>query len=286
MIEISIVIANFNNPELIRTCLESIDEFVLRPGLEVIIVDNGSENEELEILRSDRSHLSVKYLQKNMGFGYAINRGVELARGRDLVILNSDVEITDFSLQTLLREFAFANIHALWSPNLFDSDGNNQLASLPKLGRWPFWIQFSVFGEAVNYLSRKLGISNIRQTREDDQVSYLYGTCLIVKKEDFVRVGGFDEKYFLYFEDLDFCDRFRKIFGKNIWLKSRSQIIHQARGSSANANSMNWHHQRSKYLYAREAFGPIFALALIIFDTPLRFLYMSILRIGNKQKKI
>ena len=97
MIDTSIVIANFNNPELIKTCLQSIDEFVLRSGLEVIVVDNGSENENLEILRADRPHLSVKYLPKNMGFGYAINRGVELAGGRDLVILNSDVEITDFS---------------------------------------------------------------------------------------------------------------------------------------------------------------------------------------------
>jgi GT2 family glycosyltransferase len=283
VIDTSIVIANFNNPELIKTCLQSIDEFVLRSGLEVIVVDNGSENENLEILRADRPHLSVKYLPKNMGFGYAINRGVELARGRDLVILNSDVEITDFSLQTLLTEFALANSHSLWSPNLFDSDGHHQLASLPKLGRWTFWIQFSVFGEAVDYLSRRFGMSDVRQNRRDERVSYLYGTCLILKKEDFIRVGGFDEKYFLYFEDLDFCDRFRKIFGKSIWLKSCSQIIHQARGSSAIANSMNWHYQRSKYVYAREAFGRIFAIALIFFDTPLRFFYMAMLRIGNRR---
>ena len=114
MIDISVVVANFNNPELISTCLQTIDKYLLRPGLEVVIVDNGSVSQELETLRLNRPHVVIKYLPINMGFGYAINRGAELARGSNLLILNSDVEIIDFSLQSLMLEFRDEGLMPTW----------------------------------------------------------------------------------------------------------------------------------------------------------------------------
>ena len=162
MIEVSIIIANFNNPNLIDTCIRSVDKYFFDSTIEIVIVDNGSTDQNLDNIKSGRGNVVVKHLPKNMGFGYAINRGVEISQGRILLILNSDTELIDLSLQSMLSEFALSSDHKLWSPQLVARDGTPQISALENLGPWSFFWRFSILGDILNIFNSNYFVFSVR----------------------------------------------------------------------------------------------------------------------------
>ena len=283
---VSVVIANYNNPDLVRSCVKSINLHLDVSNLEVIVVDNGSRYQELSVLATEFPFVKYHLLDKNFGFGYAINFGAERSIFPNMVIMNSDIQIVDDSFQELVNTFDAISDGQIWSPEILGEKGETQTVSLPKLSTFKFLKHFSI----LNDLSRLSNIRNkrhvIRRPVQEISADILYGACLIMKKSDFKQLNGFDETYFMYFEDIDLCDRFRENLSGTLSIHSESRVIHKSRGSSESRTGINRMFLKSKYRYAFRRYNSIFSILFVLVDFPLQIVLANAIILAQKMKRI
>lgn len=264
-IKVSIIIVNYNNPVLIRSCIDSIIKFLYGYSYEIIVIDNGSKSHELHDLAIKTPLLKVIFLHKNMGFGFASNVGAINANSNTLLFLNSDTELIDSSIVTALENFEKTNGKELWGLRLEWPNGKFQNSHSKKISFIAFILNYSAFGLLFkNYSFVRSHKYNYEDFKEKTSVSIIYGTSMIVNKKSFHLLGGFSKKYFMYFEDVDFCERFLK-FGGDVFLYPHATLIHKVAGSKKN-KSINLNYFYSKFKYAYTKFGILgFLFALMDF---------------------
>jgi len=216
--DLSVVIVNFNTKELALECLESVEKSGFKGNLEVIVVDNGSSDGSVaaikkskappsqcfgEASKSQKSKVKVIRNRENVGFARASNQGIKEAGGEFVLLLNSDTRVSKGVLDGLV-DFARKNegLGAV-GPALVNKDGSLQPSAfwLPTLKRAvdEFWMRKGKwFGK---YLPDQDRVS---------KVEALVMAAFLVPRRVFERVGVLDERYFMYFEDLDFCRRLKR----------------------------------------------------------------------------
>ena len=279
---LSIVIVNYNSPELIAACLRSIDQHVIGIKKEIIIVDNNSVMNNLGALTGQYSDLKVIYLPDNMGFGFANNVGVKNSNNDILLLLNSDTEFIDSSFNEMFKSFCDAQSCEIWGPRLIYPDGKFQISYSQE-------ISFSYFMTYYTSLYSFITMFDFMNKRKYEtqeitsiaSVSNIYGAAVLMRKKDYEALGGFSRKYFMYFEDIDFCDRFREHLGGIIKYHPMTTLVHRIKGSS-NANSNNSIFFKSKYIYAANKFGHLAIPVIFILD----YIFSCIIIIVRQIKKI
>lgn len=274
--KLSIVIVNYNNPGLLDACLKSIDEFLVDILKEVIIVDNNSMEHGLASHQANYSYLKVIYLPENVGFGYANNVGVKNATGDVLLLLNSDVEFIDTSFKTMLEAFFMTQTPELWGPRLIWPGGKFQQSYSREIGFIDFLTTYTAFRSMFKRFKQvKSHKYQSVEFSKKTEVDVIYGTAVLIKKTDYEKLGGFLKKYFMYFEDVDLCDRFRKVIGGCVKFDPTTTLIHKVKGSSA-GNSFNLNFIRSQYIYGCSKYG-YFPMAIIfVFDIILNYMLRSV----------
>lgn len=251
-IDLSIIIVTWNVRDLARACLQALPA-ALAPAPEagatravvgathaspmqheIIVVDNASTDGTAEMLRRDYPGVQLLCNEENLGFARANNRGLAQARGRYVVLLNADTEPRPGSLAAMIR---FMDAHARCgaaSPRLVRPDGTAQ----------PY-----AFGKDPSplYLMRR-GLAHRRSAYLHDwavsepvQVDWVSGACLVARREAIARVGGLDERIFMYFEDNDWCRRMRRA-GWEVWYDPGAEVMHIG-GASLGQNP----HARAAY---------------------------------------
>lgn len=228
--KLSIVIVTYNSANHIKACLESIVKTKAR-DCEIIIVDNGSEDNTKEIVEKFRRVLLITS-QENLGFGKGSNKGASKANGEFLLFLNPDTKVTKDALVKLV-EFANNNEFGIVAPSLIKPSGE---------------IQASVSNNPTIWNATKeyfLGIKNsyseyVPKGREVAEVECVYGAAMLIKRSIFEKLGGFSAKYFMYFEDLDLCRRVRNL-GLKIFYLPTVKIYHDVGGTiDSRENSKRW----------------------------------------------
>jgi len=210
---LSIVIVNYNTKELLKKCLESID---FKPA-EIIVVDNGSTDGSVDFLKKKKG-IKVVFNKRNQGFARAVNQAVKTARGDNLLLLNSDTIVKKGSLKRLV-EFAEKTPDAgVVGPRLLNKDGSLQ----PSCYRFP-----SVLGAVREFwLGRKGWFSKYApKGKRPAAVDALVGAAFLITARARERVGLLDERYFFYFEDLDYCRRVWRA-GLRVYYLPEAEIIH------------------------------------------------------------
>jgi GT2 family glycosyltransferase len=260
MVSLSAVVVNWNGGGVLLECLGSL--FASDPGggeLEVILVDNastdGSQREALAAFPQAR----LLQNDANEGFARAGNRALRMARGRFALLLNPDVVLEEPAVGTLL---AFLTAHpdaAIAGPLLLDPDGSRQGSARRDPSPWT-----GLFGRSAvltrifpgNPLSRRElpGIAHAGDAPMP--VDWLAGACLMVRRAAYEAVGLLDERFFLYWEDADWCLRFRKA-GWQIYYVPAARAVHRvgvsrARRPVRSALDFHW----SAYYYYRKHFLP------------------------------
>lgn len=195
---ISILMVNFNSGDLVIASLRQV--FALRGELdfEVIVADNGSTDGSRERIEKEFPQALVLALGRNLGFGAANNRAAAIARGDSLLLLNSDAWPLPGALPQLAAKLAALPGIGLVCPLLFYPDGRPQFHGAPWTG---------VAGEALQM---------VRNRFESWSLVHRFGlgwytaACVLIRRQAFEQVGGFDEKFFLYFEDVDLCRRLQR----------------------------------------------------------------------------
>ena len=215
--KISIIIVNYNTEKEVEKCLNSvISQQTTVNSLEVIVVDNASSDDSAQVLKK---FPEVKLIQneKNLGFAKANNIGAKAATGAFLFFLNPDCEIKRDTISKLLG-LVEKSPNAIIGPKILNPDGSLQGScyNLPTI--WgaikEFW--FNQEGSYEKFTPK---------TNKQVRVEAIVGAAMFMSKKTFEKLGGFDERYFLYYEDLDFCRKAKKL-DIPVYYFPKASIIH------------------------------------------------------------
>ena len=234
-IDVTFIIVSWNAKDYLLECLRSLIQTQRGYVGEIIIVDNASADGSAQAVQEAFPSVRLVQNEKNVGFARANNAGIKLARGRYLCLVNSDVEVHDGCVASLVQEMDAQPALGMIGPKLLERDGRTQVSC------WGFPSLWNMFCCAL-FLDRlfpKVGLFNgyqlmHRQKDEAQDVDILGGAFWLARREAVQKVGGLDEGFFMYGEDMDWCKRFWQE-GWRIRFHPSACAVHYGGASSANA---------------------------------------------------
>ena len=262
-VDLSVSIVSYRTPAMLRQCLESISAERTGLTIEVAVVDNASGDGSAEMVAEQFPWVRLIRNQRNRGFAAAHNQALRRASGRYWLVLNSDAAPLPGALRTLVD---FLDVHpgmAVVGPRLRYPDGTVQ----PSRRRFPTLA--TLFLESTqlqrfspsNPVLRRYYIAD-RSDDEPQDVDWLVGACLCVRAAAGQQVGLFDERFFMYSEELDWCRRFRAAGWRVVYVPA-AEVIHFEGGSSRlDLAARDRRFQASKLRYAAKWHGAWVAAAL------------------------
>lgn len=236
MKDLFIIIINHKTPDLLHQCLDSILKNHPDVGREqILVIDNFSQDRTLEMMQREFSEIKVLASEFNSGFAAAINWGINNAPpGTEyFLFLNPDIIVQDQAIKKMLEFMEEHPDVALIGPKLLNPDLSVQSSCrrfmTPKLilYRRTFLGHFSFAQKALKkFLMEDIDHSKVQE------VDWIFGACMMVRGKTVAEVGIMDERYFLYFEDMDWCRRFWEK-GWKVCYYPKAQMIHYHRRDSA-----------------------------------------------------
>ena len=222
--DISIIIPSFNTKEILHNCLKSILENTKEISYEIIVIDNNSQDGSAEMVEKHFPLVKLIKNQENLGFAKANNQGIKIAKGKYFLFLNSDTVIKDKAIEKMVNFIEnHKEIDAI-GPKLLNSDKTIQ----PSAGFFPNPLVVFVMLFLEHYFGGRFVRTSYSQLK---QVDWVMGAALMMKKEIVDKIGGFDEKIFMYYDEVDYCYRIRKS-GYSIYYYPEAEIIHLWQKSS------------------------------------------------------
>ena len=232
MVDLSIIIPSYNTKELLKKCLESVFSDH-RFEIEVIVVDNNSQDGSPQMVKKEFPEVILIENKDNLGFAKAANQGLKRATGEYLFLLNSDTVLEKNTLEKLL-EYGKTIPPAIVGPRLLNPDGTIQpsVFMLPTVKRAiaEYW-----FGKK-GYFSKYTPSGDVAV-----EVESVVGGAMFFPQEVVEKIGYLDERYFMYFEDLDYCRRAKK-FGLKVYYFPGAEVFHEhgASGKSLARGEDQW----------------------------------------------
>lgn len=231
--DVSILIVHTFERQLIRQTLRGLRRAAPRVSYEVIVIDNNPPAGMLQTLRQEFP--DVRYIpnEHNVGFGAAMNRGIEQARGRYILIFNPDIIVGPGSLEEMVSYMDANSQIGVCGPQLLNPDGTLQHSCyrlptlmLPIYRRTPLGLLARGRAVVEDYL---MVHDDHHETMEVDS---LIGAALFCRAEVLKSIGMFDERFFMYYEDNDLCRRFWES-GHQVVYHPKAQMVHYHRRASA-----------------------------------------------------
>jgi N-acetylglucosaminyl-diphospho-decaprenol L-rhamnosyltransferase len=218
------IIVNYNTRPELLDCLASIDRYPLHGDHEVIVVDNASTDGSVAAIHERFPAVTVIEAGRNLGFGGANNVGIRAATGEMCLLLNSDTRVKPDALDRLTSALRHDAGLVAVGPRIVDGDGRPELSFGRMISPWTeFTRKLSLrlyergWGPAVRWADRL--------TRRPCEPDWVTGACLLAWRHDLLAVGMFDERYFLYTEDVDLCAALRGL-GRRIGFRPEAEIVH------------------------------------------------------------
>lgn len=231
--DLSILILNYKTPGLLKNCLRGILRYQLAVKYEIIVIDNQSGDGSVEMMRSQFSDIKLIVSPANVGHAAGNNLGIKAAQGRYVLLLNPDVVIMDNSIEKMVR---FMDEHAkvaAASCQLANPDGSIQM----NCRRFPDVLTPIYSRTWLGQLpAGQKSMAHYLMTDFDHQqsmpVDWIFAATLIVRKSAIEQVGPLDERFFLYFADVDWCRQFWQN-GWQVYYQADAKIVHYHNRESA-----------------------------------------------------
>ncbi len=237
--DLSIIIVNYNVKEFLQNLLHSIKKAAAALNYEIIVVDNASDDGSVELLQEKFPGINLIVNKENLGFGRANNIGLSVAKGDYLLLLNPDTLVGEDTFKEMISFFKKTPQAGLAGCKILNPDGTLQLAcrrSFP--GPWTSFCKVtglsSFFPNSRLFARYNLTYLDENKTYEVDAIS---GSFMMMRRDVYQKVGGFDEQFFMYGEDLDLCYRIQKE-GYKVYYVHNTQIIHY-KGESTKRSSLD-----------------------------------------------
>ena len=237
---LSALVVTWNSADTILECLRSLPH-----GAEVIVVDNGSTDDTVARLQGSGPGVRILEPGRNLGFGAACNLAASHARGEYLLLLNPDAALEPEALTILLGALEEQPGIGAIAPYIQALDGSPELSWGEDPGIWQEWRRQRA----------QRGIGGVpTPPASAAKVAWVSGACLLARRDAWREVGGFDEGFFLYFEDLDFCKRLRRA-GWSIVYEPRARAAHRRGHSSSQIASQveTWYRASQLRYYLKHA---------------------------------
>ena len=257
--KVSAVIVNYKAAELAVRCVRSLRA----EGVdEIVLVDNDSGDDVARIMREADPDVAFIQTGANLGFGGGVNRGAAATSGDAILACNPDIELEPGAVKAMVAVLEGDPGVGIVGPLIHDPSG--EVYPSPRI--FPGLVDavghaFVGFFRPDNRFTRRYRMLDFDRTNPSADVDWVSGSCFLADRETWDRIGGFDESYFMYAEDVDLCWRAKKA-GRRVAFEPAARVVH-VQGASTNQRAYRMivrHHISILKFWARTAEGPQRAL--------------------------
>ena len=250
---LTIAIVSYNTRDFLDRCLRSLPYDSREVSIEAIVVDNGSEDGSAEMAAAEFPQAVVLTNSENVGFVRANNQGLQAATGDFLFMLKPDTEVREGCIERLMDAVASDDAIGAVGPRLLNTDASHQTSfgPFPRLIYRLFPSRFETRYE--KRIEQEVETGPLRVA----QVDWLAGAALLCQRDVLETVGPLDERYFMWYDDLDWCQKLRRAGYKRLFV-SDAVVVHHGRQSGAKLEDPALQRQLfdSEYTYLRLHGGP------------------------------
>lgn len=216
--ELSVVILNYNVRYFLEQCIRSVQKAIESMDAEIIVIDNNSPDNSAEMMKTVFPDIHFIQNKENVGFSKANNQAVKVAKGRYICILNPDTAVSEDTFTTALEYYKKTPGIGALGVRLMDGTGNFLPESKRNLPT-PMSSFLKLFGMGGKYYAENL------DEYDNGEVDILVGAFMLIERKIYEEVGGFDEDYFMYGEDIDLSYKIIKAGYKNHYF-GRTTVLH------------------------------------------------------------
>ncbi len=240
---VSIITVNYNGLEDTRDFLTSLKQNIGNTDYEMIVVDNGSTQDEAKILQNEFEWIKAIRSEKNLGFAGGNNIGIDNAKGDFLLFINNDIIVSSNFITPLINRLSSDKKIGIVSPKIVFSDNRLCYGGCKPLGKYLI---------KINYITDNLN----PQVNIATETSLAHGAAMMIKKEIIEKVGKWQENYFLYSEEVDYCLTIKRS-GYTVWYEPQSVICHIGSQSTGKDSPLKYYYNtRNRFLlYKRNLKG-------------------------------
>ena len=262
---VSVVVVTYRSQGEIAGCLASVRAVAREIPLEVVVVDNASDDGTVSVVRQDYAEVAMRVNERNLGFASGCNAGIGMTAGECVLLLNPDARLHPGTLSALI---AYLHAHpevGIVGPAMEAPSGALQ-PDISATGLFPSFIQalfeYTRLGRwfPTSRWVRDYFLAGVDR-RSAGRVAMVQGACLLVRREVLRQVGPLDERFFLYFEETDLCKRAGDA-GWQTHYVGNVAVTHTGAGSSADRRPLAREFIRSLYAFHRKHYGFLEAAAL------------------------
>ncbi len=270
---ISAVIVSYQTGPALKECVASIlaDEQIDQ----LILVDNGNSDDMcawMDDQASQQAGMMVLRGPGNVGFAKACNAGAQQAKGTHLLFLNPDALLQHNALSQLMNALKSAPRGSIVGARLLNTDGSEQRgARRGRLTPWSAIVSMTGLGRFAHLHPAFADLHQEGQPipKAPITVHAISGACMLIRQDDYQKLGGFDERYFLHVEDLDLCRRVRKAGGDVIFVPT-AHVVHYGSTSKSNRLVVDWHKATGLARYfCKFSHSPLEAVGAAILAVPI-----------------
>ncbi|MDB5199474.1 MAG: glycosyltransferase family 2 protein [Chitinophagaceae bacterium] len=250
--DLSIIIINYKSANHVLACIQSIYNETQKYIFEIIVVDNNSEDESESKIR--RAFPDVTWIQSgyNGGFARANNIGIREAKGNYILVLNADTLVLENALDKTIDLCKTKADAVACGVQLLNPDGTHQISGAYfKKGGLNVLLPLPYLGRFIRFMGYKLKtkIPSVKSVSAEQEVDWIVGAFIMVKKDVLEKSGLFDEDFFMYAEEIEWCSRLGK-HGK-LYLFEKPKVVHIGGGTSS--DYYNTDNDNSKNLWSKKA---------------------------------
>jgi N-acetylglucosaminyl-diphospho-decaprenol L-rhamnosyltransferase len=252
LVDLSLIIVSWNVANLLRACLDSIYAAPSSITLETIVVDSASKDETVSMIWERYPQVKLLPQSENLGFTRCNNIGLQAANGRHLMLLNPDTEIIGDALMQLV---AYLDGHpqvGIVGPHTLNTDGTTQSTKrrFPTMGTGFFestWLQ----GYAPKTLMDWYYAADVADNGVAE-VDWVQGSALMARREVYEQIGGLDEGFFMFSEELDWCKRAKDARWGVVYVGTAQITHHGGKSTEQIASQKHIYYHQSKLSYFRK----------------------------------
>lgn len=283
---LSVIIVNWNTRDLLAECLKSLADTLIGTSYDVWVVDNASSDDSLAMLAKNFPDVKLIANHENVGFARANNQAMAQSFGEFMLLFNSDAAATPGAITAMLQVAQKQGRAGMVGAHLLNPDGSFQASYTPFPTLWQEFLILSGLGRAL--YGRYYPSRGPSESKGPQVVDYVEGACMLVRRTTFEQVGGLDENFFMYAEEVDWCCTMKEA-GWQVWYQPDAHIIHHGGGSSSGRRTQREGDlYQSRVHFFRKHYGnaPATALKALIYTlTAIKGLAHGFLRLISGGKR-